>query len=200
MKSKFLLTLLMLCVVCVSVSGVYATWKYTQNKIEDKQNQISLGVDEFVFTPEEVLPDEEFDQLGENHVELINNILNEVRYGLNSTQKDIIHKYLVNVGDIIYCDQKVEGGNLKHLMLDGANVEHLLFLIVKVSDSEYHTYTYTENDIDKAILGTRITVYKTVMEKDANGVWDATRSYVGTAVVIDPPNVGEAIDYTTWQR
>ena len=47
----------MLCVVCVCVSGVYATWKYTQNKIEDKQNQISLGLDEFVFTPEEVLPD-----------------------------------------------------------------------------------------------------------------------------------------------
>lgn len=87
------------------------------------------------LSSEEVLPDEKEDtKLGENHLSLINAILNIKDYGLNETKKPILHTYLADDG-IIYCDQNVKGGNLKHLMIDQVNgSERLYFVITKVSD------------------------------------------------------------------
>lgn len=153
------------------------------------------------FAPDEVLPDDEqATQVGENHMALIEKILNEDQkgYGLNETRKPIIHNYLNKVGDVVYCEQNVQGGNLKHVMIDElVSANQLLFQIEYVSDTEYVTYTYRAEDIDNATVGDVIPVFRTIMTKE-NGVWDASKSYEGGAAVCNPSEVGLAIDSSTY--
>ena len=129
---------------------------------------------------------------------MINAILNTKDYGLNETKKPILHTYLADDG-IIYCNQNVQGGNLKHLMIDQVTgSERLYFVITKVSDTVYYTYTMRYNDLSLPI-GTRIQVFRTTMEKQ-NGKWSATGSVSGYASVNDPPPVSRAIDPSTFSN
>ena len=111
----------------------------------------------------------------------------------------IIHQELAGDGDVIYGDQNVQGGNLKHLMIDSSAVDRLTFLIVRISATEYHTYTYVSADVSGGLPGqSRVHVYRTVMKKGDNGVWSAPASYEGYATVSAPGIVYRAIVYRTW--
>ena len=68
-------------------------------------------------------------------------------------------------GDVVYCEQNVQGGNLKHLIIDGTAAYNLLFQIEYVSDTEYseckaveqfrssHRLFYMESDLEVSRLG-----------------------------------------------
>jgi hypothetical protein len=153
----------------------------------------------FDYSPEEIVPGGETSAVvGENHLLLIKQILDEADYGLNATKKPIIHKYLKNVGDVIYCSQNVQGGNLKHLMIDGVSeAEKLYFVTTKISDTEYHTFTMRYADITGNPVGTEIEAYKTIMVKEDK--WVAKTSYYGAIKVNAPGVVSRAVDVNSWR-
>ena len=188
----------------LSVSGVQALWYYYLNPVESDTN-ISAGINVFGYKPEEVLPDSPEDNINKtNHMWLIERILNYDSYGLNETKKPILHELLNQEGDVVHCKQNVQGGNLKHIFTNKTVAEKLSFSIAWISDTEYHTYTFLDDDLDKAIIGQagsdEILVYKTVMIKGTNGVWEAVRSYEGHAKVYRPPSgvVSRSINVDTW--
>lgn len=187
-------------ILSVAVPGVFAYWQYSHLAPNPSDGDVASDISVWDYPPEEIVPDDDTSSsLGENHLVLIQMILNEASYGLNATKKPIIHNYLKNPGDVIYCNQNVQGGNLKHLMVDSSSEsDKLYFVVTEISDTEYHTFTLRYADITDNPVGTRIVVYKTVMIKE-NGVWEAKSSYYGTAEVNDPGTVSRAIDVTTWK-
>lgn len=191
---------LMLIVVCSSVSVVFAYWQYSHLAPDLADGAVTSAISVWDYSPEEIVPDDDTSSsLGENHLDLIEMIVNQASYGLNATKKPIIHNYLKKPGDVIYCNQNVQGGNLKHLMIDSTTTaDRLYFVVTEISDTEYHAFTLKYADITNNPLGTRVAVYKTVMLKE-NGVWEAKFSYYGTAEVNDPGVVSRAIDVTTWK-
>ena len=190
------------CSIIVSaaaVSGAYASWVYASGPMNEEAFDGGVSITEFVYNPEEVLPDDNTStQLGENHSDLIQNILFEASYGLNATKKPIIHNLLNQAGDVIYCQQNVQGGNLKHLMIDGTGAYSLLFQIEYVSDTEYITYTYLASDVNNSEVGAEIEVYKTVVAKAPGQHWEATLSYHGKAKVIRGSGGIRGIDASTF--
>lgn len=193
--------LLPLCLILISIGvpSVYATWKYCYSGPGAVEDSFGCTVGVFDYPPEEVVPDdEEASTLGQNHLDLLQMLLNEKDYGLNATKKPIIHKYLENPGDVIYCSQNVQGGNLKHLLIDSVDSANALYFVVtKISDTEYHAFTFKYSDIKTYPVGDEIEVYKTVLTKES-GKWDARYSYYGRAKVNSPGIVSRAIDVTTW--
>lgn len=190
---------LMLTLVCTSVSGVFAFWQYSHLSPDAAGGGLTSGMSVFDYPPEEIVPGGETSAVvGENHLLLIKQILNEADYGLNATKKPIIHKYLKNVGDVIYCSQNVQGGNLKHLMIDGVSeAEKLYFVTTKISDTEYHTFTFRYADIRDNPVGTEIEAYKTIMVKEDK--WVAKISYYGAVKVNAPGVVSKGIDVNSWR-
>lgn len=191
---------LLLVVISMAVPGIFAYWQYSHLAPDPEENAIFTDLAVFDYPPEQVVPDDDLSSsLGENHLELINTIAYEESYGLNATKKPIIHNYLKKPGDVIYCNQNVQGGNLKHLMVDSSSAsDKLYFVVMEISDTEYHVFTTRYSDITDNSIGTRIVAYKTVMIEE-NGEWSARSSYYGTAEVNDPGVVSRAIDVTTWQ-
>ena len=192
------LGVLLLATAMLMIPTAFALWIY-YDPMTPVSDDLSLSVGLFDYAPEQVIPGEEADDIGENHLRLIENVLYEASYGLNATKKPIIHEELAQDGDVVYGDQNVQGGNLKHLMIDSAAVDRLTFLIVRISATEYHTYTYVSADVSGGLPGqSRVHVYKTVMKKGDDGVWSAPASYEGYATVSAPGIVYRAIDYRTW--
>ena len=73
-KKAFGLTMLLLA---VSVSGVYATWKFSEKTPSSHSTPpISVTMNTFNYKPEEILPSApEASKIGENHLELIQKVL-----------------------------------------------------------------------------------------------------------------------------
>ena len=197
-RSRFSLLMLVSMVFLMTIGGVFATWQYTTISPNDTSDTFSITTSEFEYTVEEVLPgDEEADKLGENHLLLIERILNEIDYGLNATKKPIMHNYLKKDGDIVYGNQQVSGGNLKHILIDGTTAEKLMFLVTRISATEYHAYTFSAYQSSNTAMGEYIEAYKTVLVKE-NGVWDASKSYLGKAKVFYSAVSVRSVDITTW--
>ena len=182
------------------VPGAYAFWEYAVLPSHSDADTFASDMGMFSYAPEQVMPgDKEASELGENHLDLVQIILYEASYGLNATKKPIIHNYLEEVGDVVYCSQHTTGGNLKHLMIDSSSeTERLYFIITKISDTEYHTFTMRYEDLTTKTVGAEIEAYKTIMVKE-NGKWDATYSYRGMAKVNSPGTVSRGIDVTSWR-
>ena len=76
-----------LVVFLLSTAGVYATWQYAGLPPDPHEALLNILMNPFLYKPEEVLPDEKEDtKLGENHLSLIDAILNTKDYGLNQTK------------------------------------------------------------------------------------------------------------------
>ena len=187
-------------VTMLAVPGVYAYWQYSHVPAYVEPQNVSSHVNEFYYPPEEIVPgDNNATSLGENHLLLITEIIEENNYGLNATKKPIIHNYLENPGDVIYCSQNVKGGNLKHLMIDGVEgANRLYFVVLMVSETEYHTFTMLYSDIEDNEVGTEIIAYRTVM-REVDGIWKSIYSHRGLAKVNDPGVVEKAIDASSWR-
>lgn len=195
-----------LVIVTASIGGAYATFTYPAFDTPDLSVNNYLSLSHFEFSPDEVLPGGSGSggaggssdipvEVGQDHMELIENILNHRSYGLNATKKPIIHNVLNIDDNVIYCDQNVQGGNLKHLAIDQSdNAQRLYFVVHRISATEYHTYTMLASDTKKT-EGSYIEVYRTVMVKGENKVWTAPYSQKGKAKVYDPGSiVDQAID------
>ncbi len=192
------LTLCMLSIFTFAFNGVSAKWFYgATGPIQSISIQYKL--EDFYWEGSGLLPDNEANQYGENHIALLQKIIDDISYGLNTTEKPILHNYLEQVGDIVYCEQQVEGGNLKHLMLDGTGAYALLFQVEYISATEYHVYTYSQEDATDNTIGTRIEVYQTIVAQ-TNGKWDGVKTRIGSATVTDPyvKKVPRAISSVTW--
>ena len=203
LKSIFSLSAFFILLSLIISSGVFCSWIYLQPTESVSYTEHSLSMGDFHYAPDEVLPDGDKDtELGTNHMSLIELILYEKDkgYGININKKPIVHNYLVNVGDVIYCDQHTTGGHLKFLLIDNDPVNKLYFCIEKVSGTEYIAYTFLYDELDAARIGQdSILVYKTILLKE-DGVWDADRSYIGEAPIIAVSNsdIGKSIDVTRW--
>lgn len=103
-------------------------------------------------------------------------------------------------GNVIYGNQNVQGGNLKHILTSQTNAENVQFCITRISATEYHTYTFSQNLLNATAYGNQIEVYKTVMVKDEDGIWSAPKSFKGVALAFDPGIVSRSIDISTWVR
>ena len=190
-------------VICalLAVPGVHAYWQYSTIFPFVPGEEMSARLNTFDYPPEQILPDDDISSsLGENHLLLVTEIIEDSSYGLNATKKPIIHNYLKEPGDVIYCSQNVQGGNLKHLMIDSVSeAERLYFVITKISDTEYHTFTMNHDDIMDNPVGTQIIAYLTSMKKlSETGEWVASYSHKVLVRVNDPGVVSKAIDVTDW--
>ena len=177
---------LIVCTICICcISGVYAVWTYLGPAVAVEIEK-GVTISEFGYKVEEVVPGGGAVEVGQNHYNMINSIVNHLKYGLNTTgNQPIIHNKLTYDGAVLYCEDNVQGGNLKALFVDTAdNAERVFFVIHRESATEYQIYTMLDSDLDKGV-GTRIEVYKTLAEKK-NGKWETTISYKGTAQINRP--------------
>ena len=170
-------TSLLCCLfLLASIGGVFATWYFAEAPAKSVTDTMGITLSEFVWKPVEILPTES--EIGENHLALIELILNENEkgYGLNYDSKNVLEGYLNRYG-VVFSNQKTSGGNLKFVS-DETN--QLYFCVEKVSDTIYYAYTFSRNDLSMAIgTYTAIPVYRTVLEK--TDIWRAPRSYFGYA-------------------
>ena len=197
--STKILTLLIALVMCLATASAYAVWTYASEPTNSTQNALSLGGIPFKYAPSQILPgDQDSTDLHSNHLNLIGNIVNHIDYGLNATKKPIIREMLEEGAGVVYSGQNVQGGNLKHMLVNTSDVDALAFVVQYSTATEFIAYTFCENDANGDNLGDYIEVYKTVIEKK-NTKWEATLSYKGEAKVFDPGIVSYSIDVTTWK-
>ena len=187
-----------------SVGGVFATWYYASDSIDNAEGTLNVSLSEFEWKPEQILPTES--EIGENHLALIELILNESNkgYGLNYDNKHVLEDYLNREG-IIFSNQKTSGGNLKFVS-DETN--QLYYCVEKVSDTMYYAYTFSYSDLNST-KGTAsfMPVYRTILEK--TDIWRAPKSYFGyaqTKLLRDfgadslPGTLAYSIDPSTWTQ
>lgn len=204
------ISVIILLALVVTVGGVSATRMYTKESVApESENLGSVSLGFFEFAPEEILPGGGMVEtpLGGDHFTLVDLILNEndKGYGLNINNNVLIHQYL-RTKSVIYSNQKVSSGNLKFIIDPGNNTHGLYYCIEKVTDTEYHCYTFSQYSLESAgSSGSEIAVYRTHLIK--TDIWRATTSYLGKATVkslsalgesADPKSVPYSIDVTTW--
>jgi len=190
--------------IFASIGGVFASWYYTNETVSNAQEDLSVSLSEFEWKPEEILPTES--EIGENHLALIELILNENNkgYGLNYDNKHVLEEYLEKYG-FIFANQKVSGGNLKFV---SDETDQLYYCIEKISNTMYYAYTFSYSDLNSA-KGTNVAmpVYRTVLEK--TDIWRAPRSYFGYAQTKSlrdfgaensPGTLAYSIDFSTWTQ
>ena len=153
--------------VLASIGGVFATWHYAYGTVANVKEDLSVSLSEFEWKPDEILPTES--EIGENHLALIELILNENKkgYGLNYDNKHVLEEYLEN-HRIIFSNQKVTGGNLKFVS-DETN--QLYYCVEKISDTMYYAYTFSYPDLN-SVKGTTtvMPVYRRFLKRRTFGV------------------------------
>lgn len=149
MKMKLnLLLIVVFFVSCLTSVGVFATFQYSYNDVQEQEIDISIGCSEFVWSGAEKLPDS---VEGEDHAWLIRNLVS----GTNANGEEI---GLDNPNSQLnqYIDDRLDGGwGWKRdyfgsmAVTGGTNVENLFgtkgaglsFIIEVVSEKEYYIYT-----------------------------------------------------------
>lgn len=207
MKGLFIMIISL--VSLFSIGGVYATWRFADLQAEKVQEEMSVELLDFQYDPEQLLPGGVVEDavVGGNHYVLIDLVLNEDNkgYGLNINDNVLIHQYLQN-NRVIYSNQKISGGNLKHILDAQNNTHGLYYCIQKISDTEYYCFTFSTSDL-LLYEGSNLEIeaYRTRLVK--TDIWRATTSAYGHATVrrltdlgpsADPKSIPYSIDVTTW--
>ena len=201
--SRFTILLVaIICVLATTIGGAYATWQYAHKTPSESAIAEEISFTEFEYKPEEVLPgDDTATELHQNHNNLVISIVDHTSYGLNANHKPIVRKLLEDGAGVVYSNQNVSGGNLKHMLVSSSDVEKLMFAVEYVTDTEYHAYTFPS--VSNYGVGYELTVYKTVITKNGNK-WEAVRSYEGKAKVanVRTSSGGSVlnIDVKTWVK
>lgn len=165
-----------------SVPSVFAVWIYTYETVTPQEEKLNVNISEFKWDSEEVLPS---DKPGENHYSLVNEILNNVKVGLNAS-KDTLEN-AVKTYKILYSSQNIQGGNLKHLFTTQESYK-LDFVIQYIDDSLYYLYTFENDDLAAAALNmSSIIVYRTEL-KCVSGIWDTEGTTIGHSIVRPNPS------------
>jgi len=174
---KSLSLILSVLLMIMSVSGVYAIWKY-YSPASAVMGEMHAEINQFMWDSEEVLPDD--DNIGESHYDLMNDVLNGKKYGLNGSDSPI--KDALIIKRILNSKDKITGGNLKNAFATQGTKE-LEFVFEYIADDFYYFYTFADDDLNGGIVDTtRITVYKTKFScKD--DVWYTDGTLIGTAII-----------------
>ena len=132
---------------------------------------------------------------------------NANEYGLNDSHKGhVLYNALVRQ-NLIYADDSVSAGNLKHL-LSGMNTNQtnqLTFVSQYVSDTQIVLYTYEDIYNSSSYQGQKPTVYRTTFVRESIGssysLWEPFESVGGTAEIQYIPSKSlYAINVETWRR
>ena len=188
---------LAILIFCASISGVFATWFFAEETPTPALKSEDIGISEFVWKPEEILPDVTPSQ---NYLDLHQSVLENVKGGLNSSKDTLEDAVLRDKDGLLHSSQNVQGGNLSHLFITSASRE-LDFIVEYVSDNEFWVYMYENAKAENGAAGvTRIAVYKTIYLKTGN-VWEGAEAQYGFATVdFFPSSNILAIDVKTWSR
>ena len=193
MKLKRIPLMVITLLYCISMfaTGVYATWSFATGPVQDVDQIVTLGVKEFLYKPEEVLPGEEYDEAQGNHLVVINNLLiydrssgyNVSDYNINGGKKgeQVIHRY-INKDGVVYGNySSYSGGAIKKALAgQDSGAGKVQFMMARVSDTVYEIYTFSQDELDNAEEGSYIEVYKTVLVKE-DGYWKSQACYIGEA-------------------
>lgn len=195
-KIAYFSIFLTILIFFASVNGVFATWFMAEESPTPINKSQSITLSEFVWKPEEILPSV---TPGQNFLDLYESILENNKGGLNSSKDTLKNAVLKASNGLVYCNQNVQGGNLKHLFTTEASRE-LDFIVQYVSDTNFKLYTYKNADTNGAVGTTQIQVYMTILVQE-NNVWVGQETQLGMATLQYFPNTNFiAIDVSTWSR
>lgn len=188
-----LFVVLLMFVAIATIGSVCATFSYpAQLGVSNNQQLVFVNFSEFEYTPEQVIPNDGTITPGENHVALLNNVTDHIKYGLNSDKKPIVNDLLQKTHGIVYSQQNVQGGNLKHMMITDSSMERLEFAIQYITDTEYHCYTIPSKYLTSGYIGQKVEVYQTVI-RYIDGEWVSKLCYRGKAMVTLTPTSSSII-------
>ncbi len=197
------ISLLMCLLLILSVGGVYATWKYSNMGPNPSSLEISLKLGEFNWVGSGDLPTD--DAIGEDHIALIQAIIDHPEHGLNISNsylnKQIKSRQNGGLGwtsgrDTLGSMAVTQSQELTDIFgLDAFNLD---FLIQFVSSTEYYIFTTGVNLGERGEInfwgnnskpgnptvpiGERIyPIYRTRVVK-TDGTWVAVETKAGSAV------------------
>lgn len=225
-KIKYLSLILMVAIVTVfslGTSKIFAEWKYSEALSADVELDINVMV--LPWEGADELPNQS--EYGNNHKILIENVLNGTyvsggqtqNVGLNTensylaneieSRKSITYRDANQLGsmDIWQSDRINEFFNLSS---ESNNVEFIL-KFPDGSDDTYYLYSTSLNLGDgwspEIPVGTNIyPVYKTTLQRNSDGVWEAISTEVGYAKSARYANpytgitLGNAFDTNSWTK
>ena len=189
---SFCLILLLL----IAVPGAYATWNYATEHPADVETIVPLYLDVFPWDGSDELPDD--GTQGNNHAVLIESILNGTYQGegiglnhsnsyLNNEIYDRSNSFLWFGSDTLGSMDFWESNDInKYFNTRTQNVSFVLYFPDGVDDT-YYLYTLDVELADSdgnpvTPIGRNISpVYRTVLQKNAEGVWEATSTETGYA-------------------
>ena len=202
MKFIRVMALIMGIIIVVSIGGVYAIWQYSSNGPNSQKVEIPIKIGEFEWAGSGNLPTD--DAIGEDHISLIQNIINHPEHGLN-TSKSYLNEQIKDrqdggIGwsggrDTLGSMAVTQSAELTEIFgLDASNLD---FLIQFVSNTEYYIFTTgvdlgTKGEINfwgnnskpgnpKTPIGESIyPIYRTKVVK-TDGVWKGVETVVGYA-------------------
>ena len=176
---------LLLCLVLLSVSGVYAAWHYCEMPLPNAKDNVIFKMSVFKWAGSEVLPDDE--QTGHAHAVLIDKIVNGEGIGLNTPDsylnEQIKERDRYWNRDTLGSMAIKQGGSLNNLF--NLETENVTFLIQSVDSNTYYIFTTSldlgENGKLTYPVGTTISpIYRTTVKR-TDGRWLATVTEEGSA-------------------
>ena len=144
------ISLVLLCVVVLlSVGGVYATWSYSTDAHIASKMEFPLRMGEFNWTGSGDLPT--LDEIGEDHISLIQQIVNHPQHGLN-TSRSYLNEQIADRqdGGLGWKDGRDTLGSMAVTQsselseIFGLEANNLQFLIQFKSSTEYYIFTTGE--------------------------------------------------------
>lgn len=197
-KATNVVSLVLAFVLLLSVGGAFATWQYALGRCDDVVKELPLEV--FPWEGSDILPEE--DEVGKNHRNLIEMILNGTvtnangtvtNLGLNHSGSYINNEIADRSGswlgrsDTLGSMDFWEKSDIdKYFNTSNENTTFVIHFPNGVSNT-YYLYTTdvdleTNNNPNIAIGEKVYPVYRTVLSKNAEGVWEATETKLGYAV------------------
>ena len=197
MKRSFFIIVLLALVLLLTVGGSFATWMFATPETENVESYSHFKF--MAWSGAEILPDD--DSEGDNHRKLIEAILNGTATDSNGsvTGLGLNHKNSYINGEIqdrssswfassdtLGSMDFWEASDInKYFNTSTENIAFVLHFPDGVSDT-YYLYTTSEalgsGNNPATPIGQYITpIYRTVLKKSKNGVWEATETKVGSA-------------------
>lgn len=203
MKIKLLLRLLSAAVLvfAVTVPGVFALWSYLGD-IPPQKSELHITLMPFSYKPDDVLPQDP--EHSENHMAIVEYILNEARYGLNAVYG--LDRYLIPAslwarGSVIHCRERVLFSTTFRDLFTPSTAQNIYFVLEGISDNEIALYTMSKSIVDASAVGENVVVYRTVFRKNSDDMWSADETVVGYAPVVGiNRNSFMSIEPSTWQK
>ena len=179
-EKNLLYITLLFCILCLCIGGAAATWRYTIGSPDPALTVNGMGINPFLYKPEEVLPDEdEAAKIQQNHMDLLYNILHLSKYGLNPGS--VLENAVASFG-VLRSQENISGGNLKHLFTTKES-QLLDFALAYENDTQYVLYTFVTEDLEGGTVdSTRVPVFKILITYE-DGKWDSPGAYAGHAVI-----------------